>query len=153
LLDSGTIVAGSGRVPEARFRMDAEPGQLLEGIDLVVLVNRGSASAAEILARALRDNNRAQLVGQRTYGKGSVQSVIPFSDGRALKLTTSRYVTPGGAPIDARGIEPDWPLETAADVAAEPRRDPEVGFALQLLQGKAAPLPPRRTATTAAKRG
>lgn len=153
LLDSGNIVAASGRAPEARFRMDAEPGQLLEGADVIVLVNRGSASAAEILAGALKDNGRARLVGQRTYGKGSVQSVIPFDDGRALKLTTSRYVTPGGAPIDARGIEPDWPLDTAADVAAEPRNDPEVRIALQILQGKRVPLPSRRTAAAGSTRG
>lgn len=153
LLDVGTIVAASGRAPESRFRMEAAPGQLLEGVSVIVLINRGSASAAEILAGALQDNGRAQLMGQRTYGKGSVQSVIPFSDGRALKLTTSRYVTPGGATIDSRGIEPDWPLESAADVAAEPTADREVKLALQVLQGKSSLLPPRRTAAKTSERG
>ena len=107
LLDSGNIVSGTGRAAEAKFRMDARPGQLLQDVQVVVLVNEGSASAAEILAGALKDNGRARLVGVRTFGKGSVQSVIPLADGRALKLTTSRYATPSGTLINERGIEPD----------------------------------------------
>ena len=107
MLDAGNIVSATGRAADSRFRMDARPGELLAGIDLVLLVNHGSASAAEILAGALKDNGRARLLGARTYGKGSVQSVIPLGDGRALKLTTSRYATPSGALINEHGIEPD----------------------------------------------
>jgi carboxyl-terminal processing protease len=73
-------------------------------------VNEGSASAAEIVAGALRDNGRAKLLGQRTFGKGSVQTVMPLEDGQALKLTTSRYFTPSGVSIHERGLEPDMPL-------------------------------------------
>jgi carboxyl-terminal processing protease len=117
LLERGIIVTGTGRTADARFRMDARPGQSLAGVDIVVLVNRGSASSAEILAGALKDNGRARLLGARTYGKGSVQSVIPLSDGRALKITTSRYATPSGTLIQERGIDPDL------QVAAAPRFD------------------------------
>lgn len=114
LLDSGNIVSGTGRTADARFRLDARPGQLLEGVQIVVLVNESSASAAEILAGALKDHSRARLIGRRTFGKGSVQSVIPLGDGRALKLTTSRYATPAGTLINERGIEPDIELEASA---------------------------------------
>ena len=114
LLDSGNIVSGTGRTADARFRLDARPGQLLEGVQIVVLVNESSASAAEILAGALKDHSRARLIGSRTFGKGSVQSVIPLGDGRALKLTTSRYATPAGTLINERGIEPDIELEASA---------------------------------------
>jgi carboxyl-terminal processing protease len=106
-LDSGNIVSADGRTPDARFRMDAQPGDLLKGAGLAVLVNGGSASAAEILAGALHDNHRATLIGRKTYGKGSVQTVVPLSEGRAVKLTTSRYFTPSGSSINEIGIEPD----------------------------------------------
>ena len=114
LLERGIIVTGTGRTADARFRMDARPGQTLAGVDIVVLVNSGSASSAEILAGALKDNGRARLLGARTYGKGSVQSVIPLSDGRALKITTSRYATPSGTLIKERGIDPHLQLAAAA---------------------------------------
>jgi carboxyl-terminal processing protease len=106
-LDSGVIVTADGRTPEARFRMDATPGDLIDGAPLVVLVNGGSASASEIVAGALKDHGRALLVGRRTYGKGSVQTVMPLSHGGAVKLTTSRYFTPSGASIHGKGIVPD----------------------------------------------
>jgi carboxyl-terminal processing protease len=101
--------------------MDARPGQLLQDVQVMVLVNEGSASAAEILAGALKDNGRARLVGVRTFGKGSVQSVIPLADGRALKLTTSRYATPSGTLINERGIEPDIVFATD-DAPPDPDR-------------------------------
>jgi carboxyl-terminal processing protease len=133
-LASGVIVSAEGRTPDARFRMDATPGELLAGTRIAVLVNGGSASAAEILAGALKDNGRAVLVGRRTYGKGSVQTVIPLADGRALKLTTSHYATPSGAMIDQRGIEPDLQVAGPDEPPMDPRRDGEVRQALQALK-------------------
>jgi carboxyl-terminal processing protease len=106
-LDRGLVVTGNGRVRDARFERYARPGDVIDGAALVALVNAGSASASEIVAGALRDNDRALVVGTRTYGKGSVQTVMPLSDGRAIKLTTSRYYTPSGESIHERGIEPD----------------------------------------------
>lgn len=134
LLDSGNIVSATGRTAEANFRMDASRGQLLEGVPLVLLINGASASAAEILAGALKDNGRARLVGRRTYGKGVVQSVLPLADGRALKLTTSRYVTPAGVSIDETGIEPDVLLPGADVMPIAAREDAEVKLALRTLR-------------------
>jgi carboxyl-terminal processing protease len=118
-LDSGVIVTADGRTPEARFRMDATPGDLIDGAPLVVLVNGGSASASEIVAGALKDHGRALLVGRKTYGKGSVQTVMPLSHGGAVKLTTSRYFTPSGASIHGKGIVPDILQEGPGEAPAE----------------------------------
>ncbi len=112
-LERGLVVTGNGRIRDARFERYARPGDVLDGAELVVLVNAGSASASEIVAGALRDNGRALVVGTRTYGKGSVQTVMPLSDGRAIKLTTSKYYTPAGESIHDRGIEPDVPVAMA----------------------------------------
>ena len=106
-LNDGVIVTADGRTPDARFRMDATPGDLIDGAELVVLVNGGSASASEIVAGALKDHNRAELIGHKTYGKGSVQTVMPLAQGGAIKLTTSRYYTPSGVSIHGKGIIPD----------------------------------------------
>lgn len=106
-LESGLIVSAAGRAVESRFKAQAHPGDVLEGAPIIVLVNAGSASASEIVAGALKDHGRARLVGSRTYGKGSVQTVMPLSGGSAIKLTTSRYFTPSGASIHERGILPD----------------------------------------------
>ena len=118
-LDSGVIVTADGRTPEARFRMDATPGDLIDGAPLVVLVNGGSASASEIVAGALKDHGRALLVGRKTYGKGSVQTVMPLTHGGAVKLTTSRYFTPSGASIHGKGIVPDILEEGPSEAPAE----------------------------------
>ncbi|HEY5623937.1 MAG TPA: S41 family peptidase [Gammaproteobacteria bacterium] len=106
-LDRGLIVRGTGRVRDSRFEHRAEEGDILSGANLAVLVNSGSASASEIVAGALKDNDRAELVGVTTYGKGSVQTVMPLSSGHAIKLTTARYLTPSGLSINGVGIEPD----------------------------------------------
>ena len=108
LLERGLIVRGTGRIRESRFEHYANPGEVLSGVELAVLVNGGSASAAEIVAGALKENDRALLVGETTYGKGSVQTVMPLTGGRAIKLTTARYLTPSGRSISGVGIEPDF---------------------------------------------
>ena len=145
-LEHGTIVSADGRSGEARFRLEATPGDLSGGAPIVVLVNGGSASAAEILAAALRENGRATLVGRKTYGKGTVQTILPLSDGEALKLTTSRYYTPSGASINGVGITPDVLLGGAEAPPAEldsgggtptlAHRDPQVAAALAQLRGE-----------------
>jgi carboxyl-terminal processing protease len=109
-LDSGTIVTTKGRLKEADLRFNATPGDLLDGAPIVVLMDNGTASAAEIVAGALKDNHRALLMGQRTFGKGSVQTILPLTDDEAIKLTTARYYTPDGASIQAAGITPDITL-------------------------------------------
>ena len=110
-MEEGLIVRGSGRIDEARFVENAAPGDVIDGRKLVVLVDRRSASASEIVAAALQENGRARVVGERTYGKGSVQTVIPLAEGGALKLTTSQYFTPSGRSIDGTGVEPDLVVE------------------------------------------
>jgi len=110
-LDTGIIVTAEGRTPEARFSRDASRGDILDGAAMVVLVNEGSASASEIVAGALQDHNRALVLGTSTFGKGLVQTVMPLSKGRAIKLTTSRYYTPSGDSIHEVGIEPDVIIE------------------------------------------
>lgn len=110
-LDTGLIVSAEGRMADARFRINATPGDLLDGAPLTVLVNRGSASAAEIVAGALKDHRRATIIGTPTYGKGSVQTIMPLSEGNAIKLTTSRYFTPSGMSIHTRGVTPDVVVE------------------------------------------
>jgi len=106
-LDSGIIVTADGRTAEARFSKEASRGDILDGAAMVVLVNAGSASASEIVAGALQDHNRALIIGTSTFGKGLVQTVMPLSKGRAIKLTTSRYYTPSGDSIHEIGIQPD----------------------------------------------
>ena len=106
-LDSGVIVTADGRSLDSRFTRSAHRGDILDGAAMVVIVNRGSASASEIVAGALQDHNRALVVGTGTFGKGLVQTVVPLSKGRAIKLTTSRYFTPSGDSIQDVGITPD----------------------------------------------
>ncbi len=119
-LDRGEVVSTRGRRPEDVQRYNARPGDQLAGIPMVVLINGGSASAAEIVAGALQDRNRALIVGVTSFGKGSVQTVIPLQGGRdgALRLTTARYYTPAGRSIQGAGIEPDMEV-------AQRRVDPE----------------------------
>jgi len=116
-LDAGMIVSASGRVADANFSRQAREGDILDGARIVILVNEGSASAAEIVAGALQDNDRATIAGVRTFGKGSVQTVMPLSNGRAIKLTTSLYYTPSGVSIHGQGITPD------IEIVADPTKD------------------------------
>ena len=146
-LESGVIVSADGRTADARFEMDATPGDLIDGAPMVVLVNAGSASASEIVAGALKDHGRALLVGRRTYGKGSVQTVMPLTRGGAVKLTTSRYFTPSGASIHGKGLLPDLvedgpgappaDLQAAADAPTLAERDPDVHVGLAALRARA----------------
>jgi carboxyl-terminal processing protease len=155
-LNSGVIVTAKGRTPDSKFEMDATPGDLLNGAPIVVLVNGGSASAAEIVAGALKDQHRAKLMGRTTFGKGSVQTIIPLSDDRAVKLTTSLYYTPSGVSINHRGIAPDIQLErdATAPAASVPegaplqQRDADVKRALEEL--KVSPTARPGAVTTAA---
>ena len=109
-LDSGLIVTTKGRLKEADLSFHATKGDLADGAPMVVLVDNGTASAAEIVARALKDNHRALIMGRRTFGKGSVQTVLPLDETHAVKLTTARYYTPSGISIQAQGIHPDIEL-------------------------------------------
>jgi carboxyl-terminal processing protease len=118
-LNSGTIVSARGRTDEANFRVNATPGDITHGAHLIVVVNGGSASAAEVLAAALHDNGRATLVGRRTYGKGTVQTIMPMPYGTALKITTSRYYTPAGVCINGIGIVPDVVLKGPEQLPAD----------------------------------
>ena len=149
-LNSGVIVSADGRGRHASFTHAARNGDILNGADLVVLVNGGSASASEIVAGAMQDHGRATLVGSQTYGKGSVQTVMPLSNGRAIKLTTSRYFRPSGDSIHEQGVTPDILLDPAEvenltagviehrtdEGAALLQHDAELREALDVLKGE-----------------
>jgi len=123
LLDRGRIVSTRGRIPVSDTVFSATPGDRLHGAPIVVLVDAGSASAAEVLAGALADNHRARIVGSRTFGKGSVQTLLPLENGDSVKLTTARYYTPSGKSIQARGIAPDVVLHPATGAPNGGRAD------------------------------
>ena len=106
-LNNGLIVYTEGRIKDSKLKFTAKPTEVFKNIPIIVLVNGGSASASEIVAGALQDHKRAIIMGERTFGKGSVQTILPMSDETALKLTTARYFTPSGRSIQASGIEPD----------------------------------------------
>ncbi len=152
LLDGGVVVKTEGRLASADGTYAAGPGDLLDGAPVVVLIDGGSASAAEIVAGALKDHGRALVIGKRSFGKGSVQNILPLESGGAIKLTTARYYTPSGHSIQAQGITPDIVLPdvqlvqedrgpqileseatlsghleaTEPDAAADAQRDPEL---------------------------
>lgn len=110
-LDKGLIVYTEGRIKDSELRFSAKPVDVFDNVPMIVLVNEGSASASEIVAGALQDHNRAVVMGQKTFGKGSVQTILPMSNQAAVKLTTARYYTPSGRSIQASGITPDIVIE------------------------------------------
>ncbi|HET8850662.1 MAG TPA: S41 family peptidase [Marinobacter sp.] len=113
LLSEGLIVYTEGRIASSRLRFSANPGDVMEGTPIVVLINGGSASASEILAGALQDHERAVIMGTKSFGKGSVQTVIPLDETHAIKMTTALYFTPDGRSIQATGIKPDIEIQPA----------------------------------------
>jgi carboxyl-terminal processing protease len=149
-LHAGAIVATRGRSSGTPIPLSAQPGDLVEGRPMAVLVNGRSASASEIVAGALQDNGRALVVGTQSFGKGSVQTIVPLAGQQAVKLTTSRYYTPSGRSIQALGITPDVVVEEGAEPvpdgaaagAAEGRsplraEDRQLAYALDMLHGLA----------------
>jgi len=141
-LDKGLIVYTEGRVPDSKMKLSATPGDLLNGAPMVVLINGGSASASEIVAGALQDYRRAVIMGTKSFGKGSVQTIIPVSNGGALKITTARYFTPKGRSIQASGIVPDIVTEEAKLTKSEAtERLRESDLARHLENETAIPLP------------
>ncbi len=132
-LDKGEIVSTRGRRPQSGQRFNAHTGDMLEGLPMVVMINGGSASASEIVAGALQDHRRAILLGTPSFGKGSVQTIIPLGNQGAMRLTTALYYTPSGRSIQAKGIEPDIYVEPARIepiVVAERRREADLRGAL-----------------------
>ncbi len=144
-LDKGLIVYTEGRVPDSKMKLSATPGDVLNGAPMVVLINGGSASASEIVAGALQDHKRAIIMGTKSFGKGSVQTIIPMSNGGALKLTTARYFTPNGRSIQNLGIVPDVVTEEAKITKDETGdRLHEVDLARHL-DNNTEPAPPKET--------
>ncbi|MGV0005532.1 MAG: S41 family peptidase [Candidatus Porifericomitaceae bacterium WSBS_2022_MAG_OTU9] len=142
-LDEGVIVSTDGRIEGSSLTYNAKQEDLISGYPLVVLINEGSASASEIVAAALQDNSRAVLVGEKSYGKGSVQTVLGLNGNSALKITTARYYTPSGRSIDGIGVVPDVivpaiasePLSRSLSTPERLATDLQLRQALQILQG------------------
>ncbi len=129
-LEDGLIVYTEGRVDDSEMKFKATPTDIIKGAPLIILINSGSASASEIVAGALQDHQRAIIMGATSFGKGSVQTILPMHNGAALKLTTARYYTPSGRSIQAEGIVPDIPLDnmhlTDIESAFEPVKEADL---------------------------
>ncbi len=132
-LEEGLIVRAAGRTPAARYERRATDGDIIDGRPMVVLIDGGSASASEIVAGALQDHQRAVVMGEQSFGKGLVQSVLALGPDQGIKLTTARYFTPSGRSINAVGITPD--VEVDATAATDPNDDYSLKEALNLLRG------------------
>ena len=142
-LEKGLIVYTEGRIKNSEMRFNAAPGDEINGIPLVVLINAGSASASEIVAGALQDHKRAVIMGEKSFGKGSVQTILPAGKNAAVKLTTARYYTPLGRSIQAEGIEPDVALarvklESLEGLKFKPVKEADLSHHLENGNGKKA---------------
>lgn len=140
-LEKGLIVYTEGRIKNSEMRFNAAPGDEINGIPLVVLINAGSASASEIVAGALQDHKRAVIMGEKSFGKGSVQTILPTGKNAAVKLTTARYYTPLGRSIQAEGIEPDVELarvklESLEGLKFKPVKEADLSHHLENGKGK-----------------
>ena len=135
-LDSGAIVSTKSRIISENKKWFSKKGDLIEGKTLIVLINYGSASASEIVAGALKDHKRAILIGENSYGKGSVQSIIPLKNNGAIRLTISKYYLPSGKSISEVGVTPDIEIEEDSDdFRINTDTDNQLDFALKLLNG------------------
>lgn len=141
-LDKGEIVSTRGRKKDDAHRYQAKPGDIIAGLPMVVLINGGSASASEIVAGALQDHRRALLLGTRTFGKGSVQTIIPLGGQGAIRLTTALYYTPSGRSIQAQGIDPDIAVEQSKiEKIDQPKGRREADLRGNIRNPQAAPTP------------
>jgi len=135
-LDNGEIVSTKSRKKMESRKWYANKGDVIEGSTLIVLINYGSASASEIVAGALKDHKRAILVGENSYGKGSVQSIIPLKNNGAIRLTISKYYLPSGKSISEIGVSPDIKVEEKSEnFKMNSENDNQLNFALKLLKG------------------
>jgi len=133
-LNDGEIVSTKGRKASENRRFFAKKGDKVKGKPLIILINNGSASASEIVAGALKDHKRAILLGENTYGKGSVQSIIPLSDGGGMRLTISKYYLPSGQSISEIGVSPDILVEEESeDFKINSVSDNQLNYAIKLL--------------------
>ena len=151
-LDKGEIVVVKGRKPASVKRISATPGEIAKGLPVVALINGGTAREAELVAGALQDNHRAVLLGTKTFGESSIESVIPLGSGGAIRLTTARFTTPSGREIQGKGLEPDLtvtPLRLAKLGRGEGRREADLPGALKN-PDQAVGKPATETGTTAA---